>query len=76
MATKTGHIDLRVEPELVKRVDAWRNRQRVRPSRTAMFVYIITEFLEREEREEAVVQNFKVTKKAQRLRVLPGEGGS
>ena len=65
MATKTGHIDLRVEPELVKRVDAWRNRQRVRPSRTAMFVYIITEFLER---EEAVVQNFKVTKTATKPR--------
>jgi hypothetical protein len=46
MGQKTANIDIRVEPQLVKRIDAWRARQRVSPSRTAAVVYMIDQFLE------------------------------
>jgi len=42
---KTAHIDVRVEPELVARIDAWRNQQRVPPTRSAAIVYMIEQFL-------------------------------
>jgi metal-responsive CopG/Arc/MetJ family transcriptional regulator len=45
---KTANIDIRVEPQLVKRIDAWRDQQRVRPSRSAAIVHMIEDFLERE----------------------------
>ena len=43
---KTANIDIRVEPELVEKIDAWRARQRVRPSRTAALVHMLGHFLE------------------------------
>jgi hypothetical protein len=43
---KTANIDIRVEPQLVERIDAWRARQRVLPSRSAAIVYMLEEFLE------------------------------
>jgi len=46
MQRKTAKIDIRVEPQFVKRIDAWRNRQRVRPSRSAAVVRMIEEFLQ------------------------------
>ena len=45
---KTANIDIRVEPQLVERIDAWRDQQRVRPSRSAAIVHMIEDFLERE----------------------------
>ena len=48
MQRKTAKIDIRVEPQLVERIDAWRDRQRVRPSRSAAVVRAIEEFLERD----------------------------
>jgi hypothetical protein len=46
MKLKTAHIDIRVEPALIEKIDAWCNQQRVRPSRSAAIVHIIEEFLE------------------------------
>jgi hypothetical protein len=46
MKRKTAIIDIRVEPQLVKRIDAWRAWQRVSPSRSAAIVYMLEEFLE------------------------------
>jgi hypothetical protein len=34
MKRKTANIDIRVEPQFVEKIDAWRARQRVPPSRT------------------------------------------
>jgi hypothetical protein len=45
MGQKTANIDIRVEPQLVDKIDAWRGRQRVPPSRTAAMVYMIELFL-------------------------------
>jgi len=38
MKHKTANIDIRVEPELVEKIDAWRAWQRVPPSRSAAIV--------------------------------------
>jgi hypothetical protein len=46
MQQKTANIDIRVEPRLVERIDAWRARQRVPPSRSAALVYMLDQFLE------------------------------
>ena len=46
MERKTANIDIRVEPELVEKIDVWRARQRVLPSRSAAIVYMLEEFLE------------------------------
>jgi len=46
MKRKTANIDIRVEPQLVQKIDAWRARQRVPPSRSAAIVYMLEEFLE------------------------------
>ena len=45
MKRKTANIDIRVEPQLVERIDAWRIRQRVPPSRAAAIVYMLDQFL-------------------------------
>ena len=46
MKRKTANIDIRVEPELIAKIDAWRARQRVPPSRSAAVVYMLEHFLE------------------------------
>jgi hypothetical protein len=46
MKRKTANIDIRVEPQLVERIDAWRDEQRVPPTRSAAIVYMIEQFLE------------------------------
>jgi hypothetical protein len=46
MKRKTANIDIRVEPQLVEKIDAWRARQRVSPSRAAAIVYMLEHFLE------------------------------
>jgi hypothetical protein len=46
MKRKTANIDIRVEPQLVEKIDAWRAQQRVPPSRAAAIVYMLEEFLE------------------------------
>ena len=45
---KTANIDIRVEPQLIKRIDAWRDQQQVRPSRSAAIVHMIEYFLDLE----------------------------
>jgi hypothetical protein len=45
MRRKTAKIYIRVEPQLVERIDAWRVRQQVHPSRTAAIVHMIEHFL-------------------------------
>ena len=42
---KTANIDIRVDPQLVEKIDGWRARQRVAPSRSAAIVYMLEEFL-------------------------------
>jgi len=42
---KTAHIDIRVEPVLIEKINVWCNRQRVPPSRSAAIVHMIEEFL-------------------------------
>jgi hypothetical protein len=46
MRQKTANIDIRVEPQLVEKIDAWRAQQRVPPSRTAAIVHMLEQFLE------------------------------
>src|SRR5215470_93362 len=46
MKRKTANIDIRVEPQLIEKIDAWRARQLVPPSRSAAIVYMLQEFLE------------------------------
>jgi hypothetical protein len=46
MRRKTANIDVRVEPLLVEKIDAWRARQRVPPSRSAAIVHMLEHFLE------------------------------
>jgi len=46
MKRKTANIDIRVEPQLVDKIDAWRARQRVPPSRAAAIVYMLEDFLD------------------------------
>ena len=48
MQRKTAHIDIRVEPQLIARIDAWRSGQRVPPSRSAAIVHMIEDYLERD----------------------------
>ena len=48
MQRKTANIDIRVEPQLIERIDAWRAQQRVPPSRSAAIVCMIEEFLKRD----------------------------
>ena len=48
---KTANIDIRVEPALIGRIEDWIDQQRVPPSFSAALVYMITDFLDREETE-------------------------
>jgi predicted transcriptional regulator len=49
MKRKTAHLDVRVEPGLIERIDAWRRGTPL--SRTAAIEQMIQSFLEREESE-------------------------
>jgi metal-responsive CopG/Arc/MetJ family transcriptional regulator len=51
MRQKMANIDIRVEPQLVERIDAWRARQRVSPSRSAAIVYMLEQFLDHDSPE-------------------------
>ena len=51
MKRKTANIDIRVEPQLVEKIDAWRARQRVPPSRSAAIVYMLDQFLDHDPSE-------------------------
>ena len=42
---KTAHIDIRVEPALIGRIDDWCDQQRVPPTRSAAVVHMIEAFL-------------------------------
>ena len=48
MGRKTAHIDIRVDPALIERIDAWRNQHRLPPTRSAAIVHMIEDFLERD----------------------------
>lgn len=51
MKRKTANIDIRVEPQLIEKIDAWRTRQRVAPSRAAAIGYMLEHFLEHDRPE-------------------------
>ena len=53
MQRKTAHIDIRVEPELIGRIEDWIDEQRVPPSFSAAVVYMIEAFLDGEEPQHA-----------------------
>jgi hypothetical protein len=44
MKRKPANIDIRVEPQLIEKIDAWRDRQRVAPSRAAAIGYMLEHF--------------------------------
>ena len=46
MRPSKPNIAIRVEPQLVEKIDAWRAQQRVPPSRTAAIVHMIEHFLD------------------------------
>jgi hypothetical protein len=54
MKRKTENIDMRVEPQLVDKIDAWRARQRVPPSRSAAIVTCLRNFSRATLRKTAV----------------------
>ena len=49
MKRKIANIDIRVEPQLVEKIDAWRARQRVPRSRSAAIIYMLEDFLEHDQ---------------------------
>jgi hypothetical protein len=51
MKRKTANIDIRVEPQLIERIDAWRAKQRVAPSRAAAIGYMLEHFLKHDRQE-------------------------
>jgi hypothetical protein len=55
MQKKTANIDIRVEPQLIERIDAWRAGQRVPLSRTAAIVYVLEDFLDHDPQGSNVV---------------------
>jgi hypothetical protein len=70
MKRKTANIDIRVEPPLVEKIDAWRARQRIPPSRSAAIVYMLEEFLARdasENRADGGSDNVQDDQKRRRL---------
>jgi len=52
MARKTYHLDMRVEPEKIAVIEAWRRRQNPIPSRTAAVEIMVKWFLDREDKAE------------------------
>ena len=48
MRRETAKIYIRVEPQLVERIDAWRVQQQVHPNRTTAIVRMIEHFLANE----------------------------
>jgi hypothetical protein len=48
MRRKTANIDIRVEPELIGRIEDWIDQQRVPPSFSAAIVFMLNDFLDRE----------------------------
>jgi hypothetical protein len=48
MRPNAANFTIRVEPQLVEKIDAWRAQQRIPPSRTAAIVCMIEYFLEQD----------------------------
>jgi len=62
MPRKTANIVIRVEVQLVEKIDAWRTRQRVPPSRTAAIVHMLEQFLEHDPPESKADWNRLLSK--------------
>jgi hypothetical protein len=43
---KTAHLDVRVEPALIDKIDSWRNLQPVPPSRASAISYMLQNWLD------------------------------
>jgi hypothetical protein len=54
MSRKTANLDLRVEPELIGRIEDWIDEQRVPPTFSAAVVYMLETFLDGEDPKERV----------------------
>jgi len=59
MKRKTAKIDIRVEPRLVERIDAWRARQQVLPSRATAILHMLEHFLEHDPPELEKVDSIR-----------------
>jgi hypothetical protein len=57
MARKTANLDLRVEPELIEKIDAWRTSQPATPSRSATIVYMLEEWMREHSPGKKVLQD-------------------
>jgi hypothetical protein len=51
MKLKTANIDIRVEPRLIEKIDAWRTLRRVPPSRAEAIGYMLEYFLKHDRLE-------------------------
>lgn len=67
MRRKTANIDVRVEPDLLARIDRWRDQQPMRPSRTGAIEWMIEEFLNHESGEPPLVSPWETT------RIIPSQ---
>ena len=59
MKRKTAKVDIRVEPRLVERIDAWRARQQVLPSRATAILHMLEHFLEHDPPELEKVDSIR-----------------
>jgi len=59
MRRKTAKIDIRFEPRLVERIDAWRARQHVPSTRAAAIVCMLEHFLEHDPPELEKVDSIR-----------------
>jgi predicted transcriptional regulator len=66
MSRRTATLDVRVEPDLIERIDIWRARQPVPPSRSATIVHMIEDFLDREAGMASLLARFAAEQEARR----------
>jgi hypothetical protein len=68
---KTGHLDLRVEQDLVDKIDAWRGLHPLPPSRAAAISYMLEGWLKDHGKQPLKPQPLAPT----RRRDVPNEAG-
>ena len=54
MKRKIAKIDIRVEPQLIKKIDAWRAQQCLPRSRAAAISYMLEQFLDEHDAPESI----------------------
>jgi metal-responsive CopG/Arc/MetJ family transcriptional regulator len=51
MNSNYGQVTFNIKSDLIKRLDEWRFNQVVAPSRSAVIIYAVKEFLDREDKK-------------------------